>query len=319
MHDQNWAIGVDLGGTKMEIGHVDMLGNVHQRVRYTHANRHPDYIMAQIEETAKQLIADAVSPALGLGIGVPGQIERATGRVSFAPNLQWRDVPIKKKLEQALNIPVHVTNDVRAAAMGEWVYGAGAGCEDLVCLFIGTGIGGGVVSGGHMLLGHSNSAGELGHTTIDWMGKTACSCGNSGCLEAFASGWAIAKRAREAVQQDPAAGAQLLKSAEGQLASITAEKVVKAFFEGDRLAETIINAALEALVAGCVSLVNTFNPRMLLLGGGVSKGLSPILVSHIEAGIKKKGLSQSAAAVEVVLSKLSGNAGLVGSAALALL
>src|SRR5258707_1204799 len=123
-----------------------------------------------------------------------------------AASRSGRNVSLRRPRERALALPVRVMNDVHAAAYGEWRYGAGRGCDALVCLLVGTGIGGGVVAGGHFLLGHTGSAGEIGHMTIDLDGPP-CSCGNRGCLEAFAGGWAIAERARRRLESQPSAGA----------------------------------------------------------------------------------------------------------------
>jgi glucokinase len=144
-----------------------------------------------------QNLRQGASPPVG-GSGSAGQIDPEHGMVRFAPNLGWHNVPFQSDLAGALGLPVVVTNDVRAATWGEWLHGAGKGCNDLVCLFIGTGIGGGVVSGGKMLSGCSNTAGEVGHMIINLHGPP-CSCGSRGCFEALAGGWAIARQAREAV------------------------------------------------------------------------------------------------------------------------
>ncbi len=126
----------------------------------------------------------------------PGRWTRETGAVMFAPNLDWHNVPLRAEVEKACAIPVVVTNDVRAALWGEWLFGAGRGAGDLLCIFIGTGIGGGIVCGGKVLEGCSNTAGEIGHMTVDLNGPL-CNCGNRGCMEALAGGWAIARRAHE--------------------------------------------------------------------------------------------------------------------------
>ena len=201
-----WAIGVDLGGTKVEVAQVDSAGQVRQRLRRpTDVRDGPAAVEAEIVAAVRELRQAVDAPPIGVGVGVAGQIEAASGAVRFAPNLGWHDVPLQADLQQALGLPVAVTNDVRAATWGEWLHGAGQGCDDLVCLFVGTGIGGGVVSGGRMLTGGSNTAGELGHMTIDLHGPP-CHCGNRGCLEALAGGWAIARRAQEAIGADRSAG-----------------------------------------------------------------------------------------------------------------
>jgi glucokinase len=237
-----------------------------------------------------------------------------TGVVHFAPNLRWENVPLRAELERALGLPVAVTNDVRAATWGEWRCGAGAGVADLVVLFVGTGIGGGVVSGGRMLVGHSNTAGEVGHTTVVANGRQ-CHCRNRGCLEAYAGGWAIGERAQQAAQADPAAGATLVALA-GGLDGITAGTVSAAYGRGDALARRLVEEVGAYLGAGAVSLVNAFNPARLVLGGGVIDGL-PDLLPIIERDVREHALPTAVDGLEVVAAALGNQAPAIGAAALA--
>jgi glucokinase len=256
-----------------------------------------------------------ISP-LSLGIGVAGQIDSAGKTVHFAPNLNWHDVPLQAELQKELKLPVALLNDVRAATWGEWLFGAGKDCADMVCLFVGTGIGGSVVSGGRMLDGSSNSAGELGHMTVDLHGPL-CNCGNRGCLEALAGGWAIARQAREALATDPTAGALLKKMAGGSEAAITAKLVARAAESGDHLACQIIARVSESLISGMVGLINAFNPERLVLGGGVIEGL-PKLVGEIKRGVKGKALQAALEHLQVLPALLHNDAGVIGAAAFAM-
>jgi glucokinase len=199
---------------------------------------------------------------------------------------------------------------------GEWLHGAGQGCDDLICLFVGTGVGGGIVSGGHMLSGCSNTAGELGHIPVDLNGPD-CHCGNHGCLEAHAGGWAIARRAREAIARDPEAGARLLQMAGGQPDDVTARIVAQAAHQGDPLAQKLVDEVAEALIAGAVGLVNAFNPCRLILGGGVMEGL-PELLDRIDQGLRQRALAAARDPLRVLPAQLHNDAGVVGAAALAL-
>jgi len=317
-----WALGVDLGGTKVEVAQMDAQGAIRQRLREpTDVGGGPDGVIAQIARLARALTPEgAPSPPLGLGVGVAGQITKDTGVVRFSPNLHWREVPFRDRLQAALNLPVVITNDVRAAAWGEWLHGAGQGAEDLICLFIGTGIGGGVVSGGRMLSGCSNTAGELGHITIDLHGPP-CTCGHRGCFEALAGGWAIARRAREAINDAPAAGVALLSAAglTGPVApeDVTAKVVAAAARAGDPLARLIVDEVAGALIAGSVSLVNAFNPCRLILGGGVMEGL-PELLPRIEHGVRQAALNTAGEVLAVLPARLHNDAGVIGAATLAL-
>jgi len=211
--DDSLTLGVDLGGTKIETSLVDSTGRIIASQRSpTRLEKGPDGIIMDIIACVNGCLGEASKSARALGVGMAGQIEKDSGIVRFSPNLGWHNVPLQARLEAALALPVMVTNDVRAATYGEWLYGAGQGVADLVCLFIGTGVGGGVVSGGKLLEGCNNTAGELGHTTIITDGRQ-CHCRNRGCLEAYAGGWAIAERAQDAVRSDPRAGQPLIELA----------------------------------------------------------------------------------------------------------
>jgi glucokinase len=251
---------------------------------------------------------------------VAGQITATGGVVRFAPNLNWREVPLQDRLHQALNLPVAITNDVRAATWGEWRHGAGQGADDLICLFIGTGIGGGVVSGGRMLSGCTNTAGELGHITVDINGPR-CTCGHRGCLEALAGGWAIARQAREAIRNDPAAGKAFFQAAglkePAALEEVNAKVVAAAGGAQNPLARLLVDEVARALIAGTVGLVNAFNPCRLILGGGVIQGL-PELLDRIAAGIRASALNAATEGLEVLPAKLRNDAGVVGAATLAI-
>ena len=312
-----WTVGVDLGGTKVEIAQVDSDGRLVRRLKCrTNVKGGPKAVERDIVDLTRQLKELASSSPVGIGVGIAGQIDPQEGVVVFAPNLSWHDVPFQSDLRKALELPVVVTNDVRAAAWGEWLHGAGEGCDDLICLFVGTGVGGGVVSGGRMLTGCSNAAGELGHMTIELNGPI-CTCGQRGCLEAFAGGWAIAKTAQEAVSSDPAAGAMLMKLAGGTPDNITAKTVSEGARARDPLSLRLLERVGHALIAGASTIVNAFNPCRLILGGGVIDGL-PELVDHIDRGTQKRALPAAAKSLQVLRARLGNDAGVVGAATLAL-
>jgi len=211
-------------------------------------------------------------------------------------------------------MPVVAINDVRAATWGEWRYGSGRGVDDLVVLFVGTGIGGGVISGGNLIVGCSNTGGELGHITIVLDGRN-CRCRNMGCLEAYAGGWAIAERAQEAVRADPKAGAFLVFLA-GSIEKITAATVSQAYRQGDHLARKLVRETAQYLAAGVVGIVNAFNPCLLALGGGVIDGL-PELVHIVKKVTRRRALESAVEKLKVVKVSLGDDAGVIGAAALA--
>jgi glucokinase len=318
MFSAEWAIGVDLGGTKIDVAQVDASGKVHARLRMpTDVKNGPGAVEMQILNAVNDLCGkNFTSAPVGIGIGVAGQVESETGVVRFAPNLNWHDMPLLGNLKKALRISGVAINDVRAATWGEWLYGAGQNCRDMVCVFVGTGIGGGIVSGGQLLNGSSNTAGEIGHIIVDMNGPV-CYCGNRGCLEAFAGGRAIGRRTREAITADPGSGEYLLKLSGGELNGITNKMVAEAARAGDALSMQIMDRMAEALIAGCASIVNSFNPSRLVLGGGVIEGF-PELILRVEEGIKKRALPAAVAGLTVMPAQLKSDSGVVGAAAIAM-
>lgn len=314
--DEPWSIGIDLGGTKLEAACIDEMGRVRQRVRKTtNIKGGPAAIIADVISCMWALREGAETPPVGVGVGVAGQVEKDSGLVKFAPNLEWRDVPLQEELKKSIELPVIVTNDVRAATWGEWLHGAGRGCDDILCMFVGTGIGGGVVSGGQMLSGCNNTAGEVGHITVNLNGPL-CSCGNRGCLEALAGGWAITRQARETVLADPEGGRLMMEMAGERIEDINVATVARAVRGGDPLARQLMDGVIDALVAGASTLVNAFNPCRLILGGGVITGI-PELIGRIDKGLRGQALSAACSSLMVIPAGLRTDAGVIGAAALA--
>jgi glucokinase len=307
--------GIDLGASKLELALVDASGRIAARERRpTGAGKPPDDIIADI---AALLGADPLSKLrdrlAGIGIGVAGQVDPLSGFVRAAPNLKWRNVPLAERLQDAVGLPVSVMNDVQAITYGEWMHGEGEGAADLVCLFVGTGVGGGVVMNRQLLCGSTGSAGEFGHITIDRTGPR-CSCGNRGCLEAFAGGWAIARRARELAAADPEAGVLLLSLAGNDREQLTAAVVANALRAGDPLAGRIMAEVSEMLGIGLAAIANAFNPALLILGGGVIEGM-PELVGSAEREMRLHALSAAVQPLRIVRSRLGADAGAIGAAA----
>jgi glucokinase len=308
------TVGVDLGGTKVNIALVDVSGRLLATQKFsTHPDKEPERVIADVLTGIDNCLSKAGEEAKAVGVGVAAQVD-SSGVVQGSPNLGWRNVPLKKKLEAQIDVPVVVTNDVRAVTWGEWRHGAGRGVDNLAVLFVGTGIGGGVVSGGKLLEGCSNTGGELGHTTIVYDGRQ-CHCPNKGCLEAYAGGWAIAERAQDAVNEMPTEGKQL-KVLAGSVEKITAETVSQAYRQGDPLAQRLVEETGQYLGAGVVSMVNAFNPCRVVLGGGVIEGI-PELVQMVEKFTRKRALEAAVEKLEIVKAKLGADAGVVGAAALA--
>lgn len=307
------AFGVDIGGTKIDIASVNEEGKILNRKKIpTHVSGGPDVIIQEIAAVIRELQAQSESQATSIGIGMAGQILGGSGVVKFAPNLKWENVPLQSSLSDRLDLPVFVTNDVRAAAWGEWMHGAGKKCENLVCVFVGTGIGGGIVVNGQMMAGSRNSAGELGHTVIQMNGPT-CTCGNKGCLEALAGGWAVAKQARELAKNHPDK-AKFLLSQVTKIEEITPQHVIQAAKNGDPTAQNLLDQTIEAITIGCSNFLNAFNPERLIIGGGLGLAL-PNLIPSVTEGVKKKALKTATEDVKILPASLHNDAGVIGAAA----
>lgn len=319
MEQHTLAYGVDIGGTKILVGLVDVIaGNVlDRRLIPTRTAAGSQAITQDIVEAINEIKTNHSAQApLNVGLAVAGQVEANSGVVRFAPNLAWHNYPLRQELQQSLGASlIRVINDVRAAAWGEWVYGAGRGCDDILCLFFGTGIGGGIISAGRMLEGASNAAGELGHVVVDINGPL-CTCGNYGCFEALAGGWAIARNVREAVTAKPSEGSFLLGLARGNPNDLTAKHLFQGYDAKDLLSVRLFNELAEAIAAAVSGLVNAFNPKKLIVGGGIIAG-APQLVDRIRKGTAKRSLGVATEPLEVTFSALGVDAGILGAAAYA--
>ncbi|MDR3681730.1 MAG: ROK family protein [Flavipsychrobacter sp.] len=315
---QKWAIGVDLGGTKIEIAIVSTNGRVLDRLRIpTESTESPEQIIDKISENIEKLVDKHLDiPLETIGIGVAGQIQKNTGIIKYAPNLNWHNVDLQSLLSKKLGKTITVCNDVKAAAWGEWFYGAGVGFDDMVCIFVGTGIGGAIISDGKMIDGCNNTAGEVGHMTVQLHGPV-CHCGNYGCLEALAGGWAISRDAQQAVQSDTKGGSMLLELAGGDINAIDGKTVAAALGKGDSMARGLVDNVTDALIAGVTTIINMVGPCRIVLGGGVIEGI-PELVDRVEAGVKKYALKAAIDLVKIVPAQLHNDSGVVGAAAFAL-
>ena len=310
------TLGVDIGGTKIDTALVDASGNiVSTHYRLVDPTGDPAKTILDVIDSVKICLRQSGKTAAALGVGVAGQIDKELGLVRYSPNLPaWHNVPLGPRLNEELKIPVSVNNDVRVITWGEWQHGAGKGEQDLVCLFVGTGIGGGIVSHGHLLEGCQNTAGELGHLTVVAGGRK-CRCPNEGCLEAYAGGWAIAERARDAVRTNPQGG-QTLQALAGEIDRISSITVSQAYQKGDPLAQRLVKDTAKYLSAGLVSIVNALNPCLIILGGSVILGL-PDLVPMVEKRVRSLALQTPTEKLRITTAALGNKAGVIGAAALA--
>lgn len=309
-----YVVGIDLGGTNIVVGTVaedgsELLGLLSQP---THPEAGADAVVARIVGLARASMAEARGRQIvGVGIGSPGPLDTARGLVLLTPNLGWTNFPLRDRVAQALGLPATLDNDANCAIFGEWWRGAARGAEHVVGLTIGTGIGGGIVLGGQIYHGASDIAGEIGHMTIDSTGRR-CKCGNYGCLEAYASGPAIAARAVEGVE----AGAEtsLASYVEGDLSKITAQVVYEAANDGDEYAREVVNDTAKVLGAGVANIINIFNPQVVVICGGVTLA-GEKLFRPLRSEVKRRAFKPAAAACRIVPGELTGTAGVYGAAA----
>jgi len=309
------CLGIDLGGTKIALALVDDEGGVHAERRVeTAAAAGAGAVIAAMVEACQALLAGARVPVLGIGVGVAGQVDAVGGVVRSTPNLAgWHDVPLAARLADALGLATVLTNDVHAVTLAEQAHGAGRGSDHMAVVFVGTGVGGGVVSGGRLIDGAHGYGGELGHMTLVAGGRP-CTCGARGCLEAYVGGWAIALRAQEAAARDPEAGRALVREA-GTAEQITAATVDRTAEAGDPLAVELAAETGRLLGHGLVSVVHAFNPRRLVLGGGVIEGM-PALVSMAADVVRNQAMAVFLEDLEIVPAELGREAGVVGAACL---
>jgi len=310
------ALGIDLGGTKIELALVAADGTIRHRCRVeTEADAGADRVIEDLTQAGKELVEGADGDLTAVGAGVAGQVDSHAGIVRTTPNLEgWDDVPLAERLEDAFGVPAAITNDLNAITLGEQAYGAGKGYDDLVVVFVGTGVGGGVITGGRLVEGTGGYAGEIGHTTLIADGRE-CTCRSRGCLEAYVGGWAIAARAQDAAREDEEAGKELIRlsGSTGSIEKITAETVDKAATAGDPLARRLVEETGRLLGFGLVSVIHTFNPRRVVLGGGVIDGM-PDLVPAATEVVEDHTMKVFLENLEIAPAALGGDAGVIGAA-----
>lgn len=309
-----YIIGMDLGGTKIASALLDTnLDVVKSDTVYTQTEAGPEGVADQMADSVARLTEGLGKEAvLGVGVASAGLVEPGTGNILYSPNLHWRDVPLKRMLSDRLHQEVYVDNDVNMAALGELHFGAGQGVRHMVCVFVGTGIGSGIVVDGHLYEGANGFAGEVGHTTIQWDGPP-CPSGNPGCWESYASGTAMARRAREALEAGEASILPELVGAD--LSKLRVEAISEAATRGDALSNRIIEETGEYLGAGLSNLVNTLNPELIVLGGGVIRGV-PQLFELAQASVRRRALTDAVSALRFSKAHFGREAGVIGAGVL---
>jgi glucokinase len=308
------AIAVDLGGTNVRAALVDSSGTIrHHVTRPTLGHEGPDAVIDRIAALIGEVVThEKPGDDVPVGVVAPGMIDPKAGIVFFGPNIpNWHDIPLCQMLEARLSRTVYIGNDANCAALGEARFGSGRGYDDMIYIAIGTGVGGGVISHGHIVGGKRGFGGELGHVSIDPSGPR-CTCGGIGCIESYVGGWAIVRDA-EMLVNSLRSDTLVRMASEGPL---TPEHVALAAAGGDPAAKSVFDRAGRALATGLGGLINTFNPALLVVGGGISQS-GNLLMGPFREALPSYTLPSILAEVEIRESSLELNTGIYGAAALA--
>ncbi len=314
-----YIVGVDLGGTKILAG---VFKSPQECIGIAKLSTKPQRGVEAVIERVARCVQDAVDEAdlslkqvAGVGVGAPGAVNSDSGSVIFAPNMEgWKDVPLKKQLEKHLGIPVFVENDCNIAALGVHVTELKSKPRNLVGIFVGTGIGGGIIINGDLYSGFNHTAGEIGHMVLDVSGPK-CGCGNKGCFEALASRTAIFQQIKAGIKDGEKT--ILTEMLGNDLADLRSGDLRKAIRRGDKFVEKIVEGAAEYIGIGIANLVNILGPEVVVVGGGVIEALEDEMMSVIVETAQDYAMPGTMKDVEIVASKLGDSAGITGGAVLA--
>lgn len=316
---KNLSIGVDLGGTKILAGVIntdtgEVLATAKKKTKKSQGQQ-------AILERIKKCIYSAIEKAelsaheiSSIGIGAAGQVNRKDGILISAPNLDCVNLQFRKEFEHEFSLPTYIGNDVEVATIGEHTFGAGIGYKSMVCIFVGTGIGSGIIHDSKIYHGFTGTAGEIGHITVHPNGRM-CGCGSYGCLEAYASRTAISRKIASSIKKGhPSTLAALLQ--EDPTMTIRSGHIKTALDEGDELTLTCINEAAEYLSAGISSVVNFYNPEMIILGGGLIDAVDTMF-EYVQKKTRKMCLPVPSNSLHIRKALLGDNSGIVGAAYMA--
>ncbi|MDQ1699278.1 MAG: glucokinase [Frankiaceae bacterium] len=308
-----FAIGVDIGGTKVAAGIVDESGNVLARARRRTPSRDADHIVDVVVEIVRQLRSEHDTDLIG--IGAAGYLDADRTTVLFSPNLAWRNTPLRSEISDRLGTPVVIENDANAAAWGEFRFGAGEQQPDVVVITVGTGIGGGLILGGQLYRGHFGIGGEPGHMRVVPGGRQ-CGCGNLGCWEQYCSGTALVRAAREVATERRDDARRLLQMA-GDVDSIDGTVVMRAAQEGDPAALDCFDEIGRWLGQGLVDIAALLDPGRFVIGGGVAEAGELLLKPARDTFTVSLSGRGHRPVADVVPAKLGADAGIIGAADLA--
>ncbi|WP_196001752.1 ROK family protein [Clostridium sp. 1001271B_151109_B4] len=309
--EKKYVVGVDLGGTKIYTALVDLEGNIiKEKTVETLANEGEQAVMGRIIDTINYVIDGTDKDSIrSIGIGSPGPLDVKNGIIIENSNLPFKNFAIVKTIRETYDLPTYLDNDANVATLGEFMFGAGKGTENMVFITASTGIGGGAVLNGKLFRGATGNALEVGHTIVATEGPR-CGCGNVGCAEAFGSGTAIGKRAKEAVASNVET---TLKNYE----DVTAKEVFKEAANGDRVAKNILETSLTYLGIAVANTITNFDPEKVVIGGGVVNG-GDIVLDTIRRVVSERCMKTFVENCTVEKAVLGGKAGVLGAAALAI-
>jgi glucokinase len=310
-----WIVGVDLGGTTTKIAFIDRNGEIlHKWEIPTDNSNEGQNITINIANAIDQKLVELEeqkTKLIGIGMGAPGPIDYDSGVVLNVVNLGWKDnFPLQESLHTLTSLPVVIENDANCAALGEMWNGAGKGTNDLVCVTLGTGVGGGVIANGNIVRGINGAAGEIGHITSIPFGGAPCNCGKSGCLETIASATGIVRQAENELSKAGVKGPLATIFAENR--KVTAKDVFDCARNGDEAAKKILDEVTFHLGFALANIANTLNPEMIVLGGGVSRA-GDILLDAVKVNFSMFAFSAVKESTNLALATLGNDAGVIGA------
>ena len=316
MSDDRPVVGVDLGGTKVLSAVIDAGGHILSRAKMaTEANTGVDRVIDRIAQSVRDAVEAAgrrIEDVAGVTVASPGPLDTKTGVVIDAPNLGgWRNVPLSASMEERLHVPAFVENDVDAGTLGEFEYGAGRGAQSVIGVFVGTGIGGGVIIDGKLVEGAAGISGEIGHVIVRANGAR-CGCGLRGCMEAYASRKAIARQILKAVQKGR--DSVLADLVQQDIMRITSGKLRRAWEAGDKVTRKALKRSCRYLGVGIGSVINLLSPEVVVMGGGVYEALGEQLAPLATRQIEQNAMEACLRNVRIVLAELGDDAVVLGAA-----
>ncbi|WP_078413763.1 ROK family glucokinase [Priestia abyssalis] len=316
--NEKWLVGVDVGGTTIKMAFVNHYGEIIEKWEIpTNIAEEGKNIPTDIAKAIDQKLVDLGQPQNKLeaiGIGAPGPVNSANGSLYVAVNLGWSNFPLKDRLEMETSLPVVVDNDANIAAIGEMWKGAGEGAKDLLCVTLGTGVGGGIIANGSIIHGVNGAAGEIGHVTSVPEGGAPCNCGKTGCLETVASATGVVRLGMHALETTTTPS--VLREAYSDNEMITAKMIFDAAKAQDELALHVVNDLAFHLGLALANLSNGLNPEKIVIGGGVSKARDTLL-NPLKEQFKRFAFPRVAEGAELTIATLGNDAGVIGGAWLA--